>query len=138
MIRRYAQFWTNSRQHVCHHPPTPAWYGPAKWDAYAELRDLRSMRDYDNVYHVVAAKGAVYYGSSTEDSVVCLDAATGDRIWEDLDVVREGRWSTIFMVQNGERTWMFTEEGNLIIAELTPAGYKEISRAKLIEPTVAL
>ena len=25
-------------------PPQPAWAGPAKWDAYAGLRGLRSMR----------------------------------------------------------------------------------------------
>ena len=39
------------------------------------------------------------------------------------------------MVQNGETTWMFNEVGDLIIARLTPQGYEEVSRAKLIEPT---
>lgn len=40
------------------------------------------------------------------------------------------------MVRNGERTWMFNERGELIIARLTPQGYEEISRARLIEPTL--
>ena len=39
------------------------------------------------------------------------------------------------MVQNGDLTWMFNELGELIIARLTPAGYEELSRAKLIDPT---
>ena len=39
------------------------------------------------------------------------------------------------MVENGDRMWMFNERGELIIARLSPEGYQEISRAKLIEPT---
>jgi hypothetical protein len=39
------------------------------------------------------------------------------------------------MVKNGSRLWMFNERGELIIARLSPSGYEEISRAKLIEPT---
>ena len=31
--------------------------------------------------------------------------------------------------------WMFNERGELLIATLSPQGFKEISRAKLIEPT---
>lgn len=36
---------------------------------------------FDFVFHPVIAGGRVYYGSSTEDCVVCLDAATGERLW---------------------------------------------------------
>lgn len=39
------------------------------------------------------------------------------------------------MVRNGDRWWMFNERGELIIARLSPRGYEEISRAKLLEPT---
>ena len=31
--------------------------------------------------------------------------------------------------------WIFNERGELIISRLSPRGYEEISRAKLIEPT---
>ena len=47
----------------------------------------------------------------------------------------KSRWGTIHMVRNGQRMWMFNERGELIIARLSPQGYEEISRAKLIEPT---
>ena len=83
-------------------------------------------------------RGGHVYGVDSYGQLRCLDGGNGDRIWENIEVVREGRWSTVFMVQNGERTWMFTEEGDLIIAELSPAGYKEIDRARLIEPTTFL
>ena len=39
------------------------------------------------------------------------------------------------MVRNGDHTWMFNERGELLIGQLSPEGFKEISRAKLIEPT---
>ena len=62
-------------------PPQPAWSGPAKWDAYAGLRGLRSMRNYDPVFHVVSASGRVFFGSTVDDSVRCLDALTGETLW---------------------------------------------------------
>ena len=47
----------------------------------------------------------------------------------------KARWSTIHFTQNGERFWMLTERGELLIATLSPKGFHEISRAKLLEPT---
>ena len=39
------------------------------------------------------------------------------------------------MVRQGERVWMFNERGELVIGQLAPTGFTEISRAKLIDPT---
>ncbi|MDP6557423.1 MAG: PQQ-binding-like beta-propeller repeat protein [Pirellulaceae bacterium] len=64
-----------------HHPPQPAWPGPAKWDAYANLRNLPSMRAYDLVFHPVAVGDAVFFGSSVDDSLYCLDASSGVARW---------------------------------------------------------
>ena len=77
------------------------------------------------------------YGVDSYGELRCLDAATGDRVWEDLTAVPRARWSNIHMVQNGDRVWMFNERGELIIARLSPQGFDEISRAHLIEPTLA-
>ncbi len=62
-------------------PPRPAWDGPAKWDAYANLRGLKSMRNYDPVFHVSVAGESLCFGSSVDDSVRCLDARTGKERW---------------------------------------------------------
>ncbi len=67
--------------HTPAYPPQPAWSGPAKWDSYAGIVGLRSMRNYDPVFHAIVAEGAVYFGSSAEDCVVSLDAATGNVRW---------------------------------------------------------
>jgi outer membrane protein assembly factor BamB len=79
--------------------------------------------------------GTHIYGVDSYGELRCLDAATGDRVWEDLTAVPQDRWSTIHFVKNGDNHWLFNEKGQLIIARLTPQGYDEISRAKLIEPT---
>jgi len=75
------------------------------------------------------------YGCDSYGQLRCLDANTGERVWSSQDAVPEARWSTIHFVQNGERVWMFNERGELIISRLSPRGFEEISRAKLIEPT---
>jgi len=75
------------------------------------------------------------YGVDSYGEMRCLEAATGDRVWEDLSLVPKARWATIHFVRNGNRVWMFNELGELIITELSPDGVREISRAKLIDPT---
>jgi len=65
----------------------------------------------------------------------CLNLGTGDRVWEDLQAVPQARWATIHFVKNHDNVWMFNEKGELIIAELSPQGFTEKSRMKLIEPT---
>ena len=80
-------------------------------------------------------KGDYVYGVDSYGELRCLDAATGDRIWEDLTATPKSRWSNIHMVENAGRIWMFNERGELVIATLSPEGFHEIDRAKLIEPT---
>jgi outer membrane protein assembly factor BamB len=80
-------------------------------------------------------KGNHVYGVDSYGELRCLDAHTGDRIWEDLTAVPTNRWGNIHMVRNHDKMWMFNERGELIISRLSPKGFEEISRAKLIEPT---
>lgn len=83
-------------------------------------------------------QGDHVYGVDSYGQLRCLDANTGERIWEDQGAVPHGRWATIHFVRNGDKVWMFTEQGNLIIARFDPTGYHEISRTKIIEPTTEL
>lgn len=82
--------------------------------------------------------GGHIYGIDSYGQMRCLDPKTGERIWENLEAIPQGRWGTGFMVPQGDRTWIVTERGELIIARLTPEGYNEIDRAKLIDPTTPL
>ncbi len=75
------------------------------------------------------------YGVDSYGELRCLEFTTGDRVWEDLTAVQKNRWANIHFIRNGHTIWMFNEHGELIIAELSPEGFSEISRAKIIEPT---
>jgi len=80
-------------------------------------------------------EGDYIYGVDSYGELRCLDLKTGDRIWEDLTATPKARWSNIHMIRHEDKIWMFNERGELIISTLSPEGFHEISRAKLIEPT---
>jgi outer membrane protein assembly factor BamB len=80
-------------------------------------------------------QGDYIYGVDSYGELRCLDLLTGNRIWESLDAVPKARWSNIHMVRHENEIWMFNERGELIISRLSPEGFHQISRAKIIEPT---
>ena len=76
------------------------------------------------------------YGVGSYGQLRCLDAATGERIWETQAVtVERARWASAFIVRHEDRFFINNDRGDLIIARMTPEGYEEISRTHLIAPT---
>jgi outer membrane protein assembly factor BamB len=75
------------------------------------------------------------YGVCSYGQLRCLDANTGERIWETFEATGEGRWWNAFIIPHEDRYFLHNEQGDLIIADLSPKGYRELSRAKLVEPT---
>ncbi len=99
----------------------------------------RSERETDALHSIIATPlllGDYVYGVDSYGELRCLEADTGDRVWTSLKATPRNRWSNIHMVRNGDKIWMFNEAGELIISQLSPQGFKEISRAKLIDPTL--
>lgn len=100
-----------------------------------------SEQETDALHSIISTpimRGGYVYGVDSYGELRCLDAKTGDRIWEDQTAVPRNRWATIHFIERGaasDRVWMFNDVGELIIAKLSPKGFEEISRAKLIEPT---
>jgi len=75
------------------------------------------------------------YGVCSYGQLRCLDAKTGKRVWETFQATGKDRWWTAFLVPHEDRFFIHNEQGELIIAKLSPKGYEEISRAKLVSPT---
>ena len=76
------------------------------------------------------------YGFGSYGQLRCLVAATGERVWETQDATSErARWASAFIVQHKDRVFINNDRGEFIMAKLSPDGYQEIDRVKIMEPT---
>ncbi len=86
--------------------------------------------------------GVLYGSDCGAGSFIAANGENGDRYWETFEPTRTGETrrishGTAFVthIADSDRFLLFSEVGDLIIAELNSAGYQEISRAHVIEPT---
>ena len=79
------------------------------------------------------------YGFDDSGLMYAVELPSGKRLWEGPGPVGgEPKGSeTAFIVKNGDRFFFFADTGHLVIGKLTPKGYEEIDRAKVIEQTGA-
>jgi len=78
------------------------------------------------------------YGVDRGGELRCVKLDTGERLWQTYAATTGKRMAssgTAFLIKNGDRFFLASENGDLIIAKLSPKGYEEISRCKLLEPT---
>ncbi|MEQ1904127.1 MAG: PQQ-binding-like beta-propeller repeat protein [Pirellulaceae bacterium] len=79
----------------------------------------------------------VVYGFHQNGELVALKIPQGERLWSTPKPIGSKRFDsgTAFLVKQADRFWLFNDIGELVIAKITPAGYEEIDRAKVIEPS---
>lgn len=86
------------------------------------------------------ADNGTLYGFDQNGELMAIEIATGKRLWTStapIDGKRPAGSATAFIVKYagttaGNRYWLFNDLGELILAELSPTGYKEIARSKPI------
>jgi outer membrane protein assembly factor BamB len=80
--------------------------------------------------------GGFIYGVCGFGELRCLDGATGNRLWETYAATggHKGFFANAFLTTQADCTFLWNDQGELIIAKLSPKGYQELSRAKLLEP----
>jgi outer membrane protein assembly factor BamB len=94
----------------------------------------------DGLHSIISTpvlKDGYIYGVCSYGELRCLDAKTGQRLWSTRQPTggEETRWANAFLVPQGDRFILFNEQGDLIIARLSPKGYEELSRANILTPT---
>lgn len=120
-----------------------------KSKARGETPDLTT--DLSSIMATPVIEGDHIYGVCSYGQLRCIEANTGKRVWESMRATRgartpksiaenpepddKERWGLAFLVPQGDRYFLFNEQGDLIIAKLSPKGYEELDRAHLIEPT---
>jgi outer membrane protein assembly factor BamB len=77
------------------------------------------------------------YGVCSYGELRCLKLKTGERVWQDYKPItgKSERWGHAFLTPNQDRWFLFNELGELVIGKLSPKGFEEIDRAKLIDPS---
>ena len=80
-------------------------------------------------------QGDYLFSARTSGELVCLEADTGRQVWQTNSVTELKNGSSIHLTLCGDAVFLFTDRGDLIRAQLTPLGYREVSRVRLVEPT---
>jgi outer membrane protein assembly factor BamB len=98
-----------------------------------------SEKDTDGLHSIMATpllENGCIYGPGSYGQFRCLKAETGERLWETFEPTsgKSERWGNAFIVKQGDRSFLCSEKGDLIIAKLHPEKYEEISRAHLLDP----
>jgi outer membrane protein assembly factor BamB len=78
------------------------------------------------------------YGVCAYGELRCLEIATGKEVWNTLKLFgKKGDCATAFLTPLGDsdRFVIFTDVGDLILADINVKGYTEIDRAKILDVT---
>jgi outer membrane protein assembly factor BamB len=118
-------------------PPVVLWKDKGKGEMAERSDTLHS------IIPTPVVKGGYIYGVCSYGELRCLNADTGERVWFTRKPTvgtptEEGkaiRWGNAFLTEHADRFFLFNEKGELVIARLSPSGYEEIDRAKVIAPT---
>jgi outer membrane protein assembly factor BamB len=121
------------------------------WKSKAKGEGINQTTDLSSIMPTPVIDGDYVYGVCSYGQLRCLEVNTGKRVWESMKATRgkltpprvaerdepDGgeRWSNAFLIPNAGRYFLFNEQGDLIIAKLTPKGFEELSRAHLVDPT---
>jgi outer membrane protein assembly factor BamB len=81
-------------------------------------------------------KDGYIYGICGGGELRCLDAKSGERVWETLEHLKgkPTMFGTSFLIEQGGRFLIWTDLGDLVMAKLSPERYEETGRAHLLEP----
>jgi len=75
------------------------------------------------------------FSTKLSGGFVCLEASTGRQVWMTDKVTELKNGTSAHVTPSGDAVFIYTDKGDLIRAQLTSHGYKEISRTRLVEPT---
>jgi outer membrane protein assembly factor BamB len=126
---------------------TSAYHGPMMLELDADKPAAKvlwrgksdRMEKPDRLHALMASpvlKDGYVYGVGAGGDLRCLQADTGKEMWMTYAATggEQSDCGTAFLIPQGNRFVIFNDHGDLILAELSPKGYKEISRAHILEP----
>jgi outer membrane protein assembly factor BamB len=80
-------------------------------------------------------EGDYIFTCNVSGELVCIEAKGGQILWATNQVTDAKSGGSIHITPQGESALLFNDAGELIRAKLSAAGYEEISRSALLQPT---
>ncbi len=80
-------------------------------------------------------RGDYLFSAKSSGELICLKASTSKQVWSSDRVTDLKNGSSIHLTPNGDSVLLYTNQGELIRAQLTSQGYREISRVAVLTPT---
>jgi outer membrane protein assembly factor BamB len=109
------------------------WSGPGEQDAGMTHDTPDTL---NSVISTPVLDGAYVYGLDNDGQLRCLEAETGKLVWKTDALLKEhAMYGTAFFVRQRDRYFINNDRGELVIAKLSPKGFEELGRTKLVEPT---
>ncbi len=110
------------------------------WKGTGRGERPRVTKDLHSIMSTPFMEDGYVYGIGSYGEFRCLEAKTGKRVWTSMKAtgtkqVERDRWNNAFLVRHEKDCFLFTERGELVICQVSPKGYKELSREKILEPT---
>ncbi|HKS38532.1 MAG TPA: PQQ-binding-like beta-propeller repeat protein [Verrucomicrobiae bacterium] len=99
--------------------------------------EMRPLRIYVSDTSTPLLQDGLVFSPTSKGQLLCLDAATGKQLWQADQVSESKSGASIHMtaVPGIRCVFLFTDRGDLILARLTAAGYQELGRFHLLDPT---
>jgi outer membrane protein assembly factor BamB len=99
--------------------------------------ELRPLRIYVSDTSTPLIQDGLVFSPTSKGHLACLDATSGKQLWQADRVSESKSGGSIHLtaVPSIGCVFLFTDRGDLILSRLTAAGYQELGRFHLLDPT---
>ena len=99
--------------------------------------ELRASRIYVSETSTPLLQDRLVFSPTSKGQLFCLDATSGKELWRADQVTEAKSGASIHLTAAPaiRGVFLFTDRGDLILSRLTAAGYQEVSRFHLLDPT---
>jgi outer membrane protein assembly factor BamB len=117
--------------------PSILWKGKSFENPRLSSEEPKNTENLHSIIGTPVIAGDTIYGVCSYGQFRALDLKTGTRLWETFAPTsgKPERWGNAFIIPHEDKFFLFSEKGDLILAQLSPQGYDELGRMRIIAPT---
>ncbi|MEM7473534.1 MAG: PQQ-binding-like beta-propeller repeat protein [Planctomycetota bacterium] len=116
-------------------------------EVWSTEKDTKHDEDINSIMSTVVSRDGCLMGVAGNGELRCVNQEDGSLQWrsymalataeEDPAAIPRGDkgFPSLFAIEHQGKYWLFTDQGDLILSELSADGYKELGRSKLLETT---